>query len=153
MSPPLVFVVTATPGTANHPMPPHARLQYQHAARQEQARQLGGAQLEGRLYVRIVWLHNVPHLIHLADTDNAAKRVIDALKGVVYADDRIIDKIAVHRLDAASASDAQLSVRGDVELRVVDRMRVLRGQPHLHIVYVEIGVLDNLTVTLGPIDR
>ena len=101
--------------------------------------------LAGDLYARIVWLYRR----NPADVDNIIKPILDALKGVVYADDHAIVKCSSERV--ATTRDYDLDYVG-APPNVANELDSLLIQSHEHILYVEVGSLSSRHVASGPID-
>lgn len=106
---------------------------------------LGGRQrLSGALYLRIVWFHKRPTG---QDTDNIAKRISDALIGVVYEDDNPVVKYLVERI---------LYERGvtifsnDISSPIYKKLVGLLGQEKEHIVYIEVSQVTSRDFSFGP---
>ncbi|MBI2300021.1 MAG: RusA family crossover junction endodeoxyribonuclease [Armatimonadetes bacterium] len=101
------------------------------------------------LYARIVWFHQpVAAVGKLADVDNIAKPILDALKGVVYIDDRQVVRLAISRHAVAELADsAGRSPEASDEL--VNR---LASQPYQDILYVEVGRTTTVPPVFGPVD-
>jgi hypothetical protein len=102
--------------------------------------------MSGPPYARIVWFQ--PRLAH-GDVDNIAKRILDALKGIVFQDDDEIvwcltqKTVTSSRSFAIDASDAPSD-------RILADLETLIGSGQ-HALYIEIGPVTDLTISLGPV--
>lgn len=105
----------------------------------------GEPPLTGDHYARIVWFHKRKH----GDVDNIIKPILDALKGVVYADDNLIVKCSSERVD--TARDYELSYAG-MPAGVASELDSLLAASHEHILYVEVGPVSSRLVAFGLID-
>lgn len=100
------------------------------------------------LYVRIIWFHGEKVQ---GDTDNIIKPILDALNGVVYADDRQIIKCVSERVDTTkdfTLSEAPASAQVYSEL-----LSLLSDEQIKHVLYVEVGQLASRRIAFGPIDE
>jgi len=114
--------------------------------RAAQAWSAQAALLQGDLYTRIAWFHNVPTT---QDVDNIIKPILDALKGVVYEDDRLVSQCLATRVNAAeeyTISDRHIS--REIHEQLLD----LLAEDCDHILHVEVGPVSEQRVTFGPID-
>jgi hypothetical protein len=105
---------------------------------------------ERNLYVRIVWLRTKKVG---PDTDNIAKWVIDALKGIAYGDDEQVAKCAVEKVEISESIQISVKTRSGQTDRAYGELLELLGQQKEHIIYIEVGVRGDETVVLGPIDE
>jgi hypothetical protein len=105
----------------------------------------GEPPLTGELYARIVWFHRRKH----GDVDNIIKPILDALSGVVYADDDLIVKCSSERVDTTGTVDLSDT---NIPPGLFDKLNSLLAAGHDHILYVEIGPLSSRRVAFGPID-
>jgi len=114
----------------------------------EEARRAHGdaALMEGDLYARIIWLHNIKAR---GDIDNIVKPILDALKGVVYADDSSIAQCLSQHVDATR--DYEFSPRFLRE-DIADELRNALAQSESHMVYVEVGIVPTQRIRFGLID-
>jgi hypothetical protein len=120
---------------------------YAQAIREAAQQNYAGGLVSGALYSRIVWFHKYRSL--QGDTDNIAKRIHDALKGVVFADDGLITHTMAMRIDAT----VQVEIVPDAGYpsAAVDLVQSL-GDPGIRdILYVEVGHQTESKVYLGPI--
>lgn len=114
---------------------------------QQAANAQGARFLAGALYVRIVWFQ-----IRRSggDVDNIAKRILDSLKGVVIHDDDEVVRCLTQKTVADSAGtymyDPLLIPSDTVPIMLAD----LLGE-HDHVLYIEVGVVAEPTVTFGPV--
>ncbi len=100
-----------------------------------------------RIYVRIVWFHQVPTQ---GDLDNIVKPILDALEHVVYENDRLVCECLAVRVDASSTYEMSDSpVRDDAYASLVDALDQESG----HVVYIEVGEAGPQRVRFGPIER
>lgn len=101
--------------------------------------------LAGELYARIAWFHSEKTK---TDIDNIVKSILDALNGVVYADDYQIVKCLSERVD--TTKDFALSASAEVYQELV---ALLGNEQIKHIVYIEVGQLSSRRIVFGPIDE
>jgi Holliday junction resolvase RusA-like endonuclease len=101
--------------------------------------------LDGELYARIIWFH----LSRPGDPDNIIKPILDALKGVFYADDALIVKVLSERFNLHSQT-IRLSATTTPPV-VFDALVDLIGESHEHILFIEIGNLPSRDLSFGPI--
>jgi Endodeoxyribonuclease RusA len=103
--------------------------------------------LPGPLYVRIVWfqLQRSP-----GDVDNIARRILDSLKGIVFQDDRAIDRCPTQRSVAESNGNFPLNASRIPSRAVLARLQALLDAEE-HVLYVEIGRIRNQTTSFGPV--
>ncbi len=105
-----------------------------------------GPLLASPLYSRIIWFHR--EIDAQGDVDNIAKRIHDALKGVLFIDDRSITHTMTVRVQVSDrtelvadpddpAHDALLGSLDDESIR--------------DILYIEIGKQTDPKIYLGPI--
>jgi Holliday junction resolvase RusA-like endonuclease len=110
----------------------------------------GHQMLKGRLYARIIWLHDHQQ----GDLDNITKAILDALTMVVYPDDRAIVKCLVESIDL-SDEDLDLAgedrARSDLPTPILDELLALVGENHQQILYVEVGEVQSQQLVFGPI--
>jgi Holliday junction resolvase RusA-like endonuclease len=106
-----------------------------------------GPLLRGPLYARIFWFHK--YKTTEGDADNIAKRLLDALKGVVYPDDHLITHCLAARIDATL--DMEISQAG-VDANVFQELLQLLGDPSVRdILYVEVGKHAGKAVSFGRV--
>ncbi len=106
-----------------------------------------GPLLSEALYSRIIWFHK--YASTEGDADNIAKRVHDALKGIVFQDDRLITYTLAIRVDATQ----QVEIVPDPAhpgpfARLVES---LSDDAIKDVLYVELGTQKLRNVHLGPI--
>lgn len=99
------------------------------------------------LYSRIIWFHK--YTSTEGDADNIAKRVHDALKGIIFRDDRLITHTLSIRVDATR----QVVIVPDpahpgTSARLAES---LSDNAVRDVLYIELGVQESLNVHLGPI--
>lgn len=113
------------------------------AARQRHSGELLG----GALYSRIIWFHKYDSI--QGDIDNIAKRIHDALKGVVYSDDRTITRTVAIRVNASQAVRIVADpANPDAELELAMRLQDPNAPD---VLYIEIGGQFDTEVHLGPV--
>ncbi|MBV9786926.1 MAG: RusA family crossover junction endodeoxyribonuclease [Chloroflexi bacterium] len=128
---------------AKHKQGYQARLQGQ-ARTSMPANQL----LDGEVYARITWFHSEKTQ---SDIDNIVKPILDALNGVVYADDRQIVKCLSERVD--TTRDFALSAPPGPADVYQELIGLLSNEQIKHILYIEIGQLSSRRIVFGPIDE
>lgn len=103
---------------------------------------------EGPLYARLIWFHSYRTA---QDVDNIAKRVFDALAGVVYTDDSQLDKVVLEKLEYPSEqfSFADRTMPAGAFGALIQML----GDRLEDIIYVEVDVLQSRRIVFGPIDR
>ncbi len=113
---------------------------------QEAAHARGARLLSGPLYVRIVWFQS---RWERGDVDNIAKRVLDALKGIVFQDD---DEIVWCLTQKTLTSDRSFAIDASEAPSdtTLSEIEALIGSEQ-HVLYIEIGPITNLTISLGPV--
>lgn len=107
----------------------------------------GGPPSTQALYSRIIWFHKskAPY----GDVDNLSKRIHDALKGIVFVDDRLITHTMTVRVDASSGIDL---VAGPANRFVASAVLESVNDPAVaDILYVEVGVQIDSRIYMGPI--
>jgi Holliday junction resolvase RusA-like endonuclease len=108
--------------------------------------------LSGRFFVRVIWFHKVSLLQDDPDTDNISKPIVDALRGVVYADDHMVVKRLAQRVDMTGGLGSITLKDKGAPPGAIDELLRLFGGPEPHVVYVEVGLLGAEDVALGIID-
>jgi hypothetical protein len=108
---------------------------------------VGQQRLGGDLYIRILWLHRQPTI---QDIDNIAKRIVDALKGVIYDDDNVIVSCLTRKLLYTSDTVIQSS-HEDALQEAVEELIELMGLDEPHILYVEVGPAESTQINFGPV--
>ncbi|MDQ3815140.1 MAG: RusA family crossover junction endodeoxyribonuclease [Armatimonadota bacterium] len=123
----------------------NANQKYKEAIRQAaQARMGQSPPLQGSLYVRIVWFHAVKTT---QDVDNIVKPILDALKGVVFADDFQVAQCLAVRID----TNKTYSTSGDAPSGIFEALlSLLSGSDN--VLYVEVGAQAGQQVAFGPIE-
>ena len=97
------------------------------------------------MYVRLTYLHQEPTS---QDVDNMIKRILDALKGVVCADDFDVCQCLAQRIyipDGLIIADQHSSAR------VVQELTTLIDQNAPHITSVEVGQATSQVLSFGQI--
>lgn len=103
---------------------------------------------DGEIYARITWFHGEKTQ---SDVDNIVKPILDALNGVVYADDRQVVKCLSERVD--TTKDFALSASPDFADVYQELITLLGNEQIKHILYIEIGQLSSRRIVFGPIDE
>ncbi len=137
------FHLACKPRSANkQPKPSYSRLLGE-AARS----QYSGPLMTTPLYSRIVWFHKYPSTE--GDADNIAKRIHDALKGVLFDDDRLITHTMAVRVDATQQVEIIADpLHPDSAPLLVQSL----ADPEIRdILYVELGPQGDARVHLGPL--
>jgi hypothetical protein len=106
----------------------------------------GRAPLRGDLYMRILWLHTQPTTL---DIDNIAKRILDALKGIVYDDDNTIVMCLLQRLRYTMT--VEIVSRPDTPSEVIDELNGLMEQRRRDILCIEVGQVRERQIVFGPV--
>ena len=107
-----------------------------------------GAQiLSGLLYARITWFQLRRSQ---GDVDNIAKRILDALKGVVIQDDDDVVRCLTQKAVADSSGSFALNTLGIPSAAVLVNLQALLGA-HDHVLYIEVGPIGDPTVSFGPV--
>lgn len=106
-----------------------------------------GTILDVPLYSRIIWFHK--YISTQGDIDNVAKRIHDALKNVLFEDDRVITHTIAIRVDASQ----EVEIVGDPENpdAELDLAEHLASAEHRDVLYVEIGRQIDGKIRLGPV--
>ena len=84
------------------------------------------------------------------DADNVPKRILDALKGIVFANDDEIDRCLSIRTVASAAGDFEVDLLKVPSMGVQDDLRGLLGVER-HVLYIEIGPVTDAAVAFGPV--
>jgi len=122
------------------------RVAYQARVRRAAVEAFGDrSPLEGPLYARVTYLHLGPST---QDIDNILKRLLDALKGVVYADDGTIRQCLVERIAIA---ERFVVAQQHQPPGIVGQLIGLLAAEHPHITYIEVGHATDQVVWFGPI--
>ncbi len=123
---------------------------FQTELRREAAAMWGSTpKLDGDLYIRIVWVHADKTT---QDVDNVAKRILDALKGIVYDDDHRIVKCLTEKI---WASDEFVLAPEHRPIKIVNRRlekMLYRYPPLPDVLYIEVGQVTSRRFVFGPID-
>lgn len=118
-------------------------------ALQTQARAIFHAQpLTGPLYARIVWFYKRRAD---GDVDNIIKPILDALKGIVYKDDRTITKCMSERID--KTRDIQISEENITNELYEGIIGLIADDTKDHGLYIEVGTIVSRQLIFGPIDQ
>lgn len=98
------------------------------------------------LYSRIIWFHKKPST---GDVDNIAKRIHDALKGVLFLDDGSITHTMAVRVNASVPVELIANPDSpDGAEALADSL----GDESVHdILYIEIGRQTDPKIYLGPL--
>lgn len=107
----------------------------------------GRSPLEGMLYARVVHLYRRDDDRN-PDVDNLLKPALDALKGLVYRDDRAIRQCLVERIDLRAPST--ISVRRQPP-EISEQLLDLLDAEVLQITYIEVGHTTGQLLWFGPI--
>jgi len=107
----------------------------------------GGPMMSCPLYSRIIWFHK--YRSSQGDVDNIAKRIHDALKGVLFLDDGLITHTMAVRVDAAERVD--LVADPDYPARAEALVDSLDDESVRDILYIEIGRQSDPKIRLGPL--
>jgi hypothetical protein len=108
------------------------------------SRMNGRATLRGSLYARVVWMHRVATR---QDVDNIIKRILDALKGVVFADDFAVTHCMSARIDARAGLTFDAT---RIDADVYAALLSMYATETDHMLYVEVGCADPI-MTTGPL--
>jgi Holliday junction resolvase RusA-like endonuclease len=106
-----------------------------------------GPLISASLYSRIVWFHK--YRTSQGDADNMAKRIHDALKEIVFADDRVITHTMAVRVDATE--EIEIVPDPDSPLAADALIQSLADPGVKDILYIELGFQTDPRVHLGPI--
>ena len=107
-----------------------------------------GAQLQtGSLYARIVWFQ-----LRRADgdVDNIAKLILDSLKGIVIRDDDEITRCLAQKTVADRSGRYEYDASLIPSTQVRTDLTLLLGASD-HVLYIEVGIEADPTVTFGPV--
>ena len=142
MSAPFVLVSARRPASLGS----KGRQLFQASFRAEaEGRFAGREPLQGDLYVRIVWFHRTPTT---QDVDNIAKNILDALKGVAFADDVAVVQCLTYKVDT---SRPYVLVQEEApDPAALDELNALLGEEN--VLYVEVGIASARRVHFGPIE-
>lgn len=128
------------------------RRSYQGVVRRHAKAARGGVPpFQGAVYARIVWFHTYAlQADEDPDLDNLVKPILDALVGVLYADDRSVVRLtASHHHFAPAATVVRY---GDLAHWQVGKLEAQLGSSERDILYVEVGPTRDDPVVLGPVD-
>jgi hypothetical protein len=122
------------------------RLKYQVRLKEHALIAFAGREpLRGKLYVRVIYFHRV--MRKKADVDNIIKPILDALKGVVFADDS-----AIRQCYAESIYIPDGFVLGESKEAspIFDELLRLVGDERIeHFMYIEVGIAPEQTFSFG----
>ncbi len=105
----------------------------------------GRARLRGSLYARITYLHLQPAM---QDVDNLIKRILDAMKGIVFDDDGEVRQCLAERIAVADRFTIAERRRPS---GIVDRLLEFLAEGQPHITYIEVGHAARQALSFGPI--
>lgn len=121
---------------------------YQEAIRKEAKARYTDEPLDtDNLYVRIVWFARKKGG---PDVDNIFKRIVDALKGIVYQDDGQFRQCLATKIDLEEPY--KLSTRHIPE-DLYGRLVVLLDSSDSDILFIEVGQVTSQEIVFGEIDR
>ena len=117
----------------------------EYVAKAASARMQGKPKLTGALAAHIVWFHRTQ-----ADTDadNIAKRHLDGLRQVVFADDSSIVRCTSERVDLRRSIDVDVTTLGIEELQQL--LEMLGDTTRENIVFVRIEASSDAAIKLSP---
>jgi hypothetical protein len=101
----------------------------------------------GALYARIVWFQRRRAQ---GDVDNIAKLILDSLKGVIISDDDEITRCLVQKTVANQSGEYEYDTSLIPSVQVLTDLPPLLGTAE-HVLYIEVGVESDATVTFGPV--
>jgi Holliday junction resolvase RusA-like endonuclease len=114
---------------------------------QEAARAQGASVLSKPLYARIIWFE-LRREREDVDADNIPKRILDALKGLVFEDDDAIVRCLAIKTLADASSEFEMNAVQIPSGRVLATLQEMLGtEPN--VLYVEIGPVTDPTVIFG----
>jgi hypothetical protein len=105
----------------------------------------GQTLLDGRLYLRLTYFHQEPTS---QDVDNMIKRILDALKGTVFADDFDVTQCLAQRIYIPYGFTI---AEQHPSARVMQELISLIDQKVPHFTYVEIGQAASQVLSFGQI--
>lgn len=106
-----------------------------------------GEPLSVALYSRIIWFRKYSST--QGDVDNMAKRIHDALRGVLFVDDRLITHTMTVRVDASERVEL---VADSENPAIANELLDSLSDPDIRdILYIEIGHQSESKVYLGSI--
>jgi hypothetical protein len=106
-----------------------------------------GPLLSNALYSRIIWFHK--YRSYKGDADNIIKKVHDALKDVLFADDRVITHTMAVRVDASDVVEIEPDPDNPIGAEALSESI---GDPEVRdVLYIEIGLQTESKIYLGPI--
>jgi len=101
----------------------------------------------GDLYARIIWFYKGRYE---GDVDNIIKPILDAIRGIVYQDDRLVVKCASERFDKTrDITIPQVNISDNL---YEEMLLMIADDAIQHSIYIEIGVATSREVVFGPID-
>jgi Holliday junction resolvase RusA-like endonuclease len=114
---------------------------------QEAARAQGASVLSKPLYARIIWFE-LRREREDVDADNIPKRILDALKGLVFEDDDAIVRCLAIKTLADASGEFEMNAVQIPSGRVLATLQEMLGtEPN--VLYVEIGPVTDPTVIFG----
>jgi Endodeoxyribonuclease RusA len=138
---PFVMIIPRRPISSNKNQNPKFALAIDQAARS-----LSPAVFDGPLYARIVWFHKERTS---QDADNIAKRILDALKGIVFVDDNIISHCLSVRVDAMLDYALTDSMSSSTDYQRLLELLADKDQPN--VLYIEVGRRTTNAVGFGEV--
>ena len=110
--------------------------------------------MRGDLYARITWFHAEKRT---QDVDNIPKRIMDALNGVIFDDDKLVAQTLATAVDTRrdytlGAPDVDDDLYRSL-LQQLEAMELQGNDAPRHLLYVEVGHIERQTAEFGPIDR
>lgn len=128
-----------------------SKVPYQNRLGREARGFMGSApMLEGDLYARIIWLHNYRTN---QDVDNIAKRILDALNGIVFVDDRRVVKCLTEKIYSGAGLTLTESDQDLPAAPILDKLLSLIYRHVADVLYIEIGQVMSQQLNFGPIER
>lgn len=119
---------------------------YRESIRLAASRRHNGPFFDGPVYSRIVWFHKGS--AHQGDVDNIAKRIHDALKQLLFADDNAITHTMSIRVDVSLGVDLVSEPYPD---RVIEITGMLADPAVQNVLYIEVGNQIEREIYLGPV--
>ncbi len=120
---------------------------YNHAISEAARVHYDGPLLSKALYSRIIWFHK--YRSSQGDADNIVKKVHDALKNVLFADDRIITHTLAVRVDASELVEIEPDPDNPTG---AEALAESIGDPAVRdVLYIEIGIQTESKIYLGPV--
>ncbi len=120
---------------------------YHTAIAKATSERFSGSPLETPLYSRIIWFHK--YVSQGGDVDNIAKRIHDALKGVLFVDDGVITHSLAVRVDASEVYEIIDDPNNPDPAS--ELLSMLARSEYRDVLYIEIGAQLDSKTRLGPI--